>query len=217
MEHALRNVSGYWDLGNTDGSFHYLRMAAGPESQDLYSITGEASNPEQVHANQTIALLFDEMHASMRRYVIFLGFTPEDADDSVQEAFLRLYKHLRSGGDESNVRGWLFQVVRNIARDKRKGIWRRRISISRPEMASIVSFRDPADSAEDRLLKEERLAWLRAAMERLTPHQAECVRLRASGLRYREIAVVMGIGISAVGELVQRAMARLNEESNAKR
>ena len=215
MEHALGNVSGYWDLGNTDGSFHYLRMAAGPESQDLHSFTGEASNPEQVHANQTIARLFDEMHASMRRYVMFLGLTPEDADDGVQEAFLRLYKHLRSGGDESNVRGWLFQVARNIARDKRKSTWRRRMSTSRPEIVSTVSFRDPAPSAEDRLLKEERLAWLRTAMESLTSQQSECLKLRASGLRYREIAVVMGIGISAVGELVQRAMARLNEESNA--
>ena len=215
MEHVLKNVSGYWDFRSTDGSFHRLLMATGPESQDLQCFAAETSKPAQVQANRTIVRLFDEMHTSMRRYVMFLGLTPEDADDGVQEAFLRLYKHLRSGGDESNVRGWLFQVVRNIARDKRKSTWRRRISTSRPQIAGTVSFRDPAASAEDRLLTEERLAWLRTAMERLTPQQSECLRLRAAGLRYREIAAVMGIGISAVGELVQRATDRLNKESNA--
>jgi DNA-binding CsgD family transcriptional regulator len=51
-------------------------------------------------------------------------------------------------------------------------------------------------------------------MERLTPQQIECLQLRVAGLRYREIADVMGIGISAVGELVQRAMVRLNEGIN---
>jgi RNA polymerase sigma-70 factor, ECF subfamily len=197
----LRLVNGYWLPEITDDSFHRLLMAAGQEN-------------EEAPIQRTIAGLFDELHVSLRRYVIFLGLTPEDADDGVQEAFLRLHKHLRSRGDQSNIRGWLFQVARNIARDKRRGAWRRRTASSRPEWASLFSFRDPADSPEDRLLKDERLAWLQSAMERLTPQQADCLRLRAAGLRYREIAAVMGIGISAAGELAQRAMARLNGKAS---
>jgi len=54
---------------------------------------------------------------------------------------------------------------------------------------------------------------LRQAVAKLTPQQRECLRLRASGLRYREIAEVLGIGISSVGELVQRATARLREDA----
>jgi RNA polymerase sigma-70 factor (ECF subfamily) len=158
--------------------------------------------------------LFDEMRAPLRRYMMFLGLLPEDADDGVQEAFLRLHKHLSSRSDRTNLRGWLFQVARNFARDHRKSAWMHRKSMSPPDSDPLAAVADPMDTPVDRLLKEERLVWLQSAIERLTPQQVECLRLRVAGLRYREIAGVMGIGISAVGELVQRAMIRLNEDSH---
>jgi RNA polymerase sigma-70 factor (ECF subfamily) len=143
-----------------------------------------------------------------------LGLSPEDAEDSVQEAFLRLHSRFGSMPDRTNVRGWLFQVAKNLARDKRKSAWARRTSVSCGDYERLASIKDANDSPETSLLKQERLHWFRSAMARLTEQQVECLQLRASGLRYREIAAVMGISISSVGELVQRATIRLNEESN---
>ena len=60
---------------------------------------------------QEVIRLFDEAHAPLRRYLIFLGLSPEDADDCLQEAFLRLHKRIASLIDLTNVRGWLFQVA----------------------------------------------------------------------------------------------------------
>src|SRR5262249_51519438 len=114
----------------------------------------------------------------------------------------------------TNVRGWLFQVAKNLARDKRKSAWTHRTSTSRLENERLTSAVDPKDTPEASLLKQERLEWFRSALARLTPQQVECLQLRVAGLRYREIAAVMEIGISSVGELVQRAMIRLNEDSN---
>lgn len=176
--------------------------------------TAERQEPDDPTPEQEVVRLFDELHAPLRRYVMSLGLTPQDADDGVQETFLRLHKHLGSRGARTNLRGWLFQVARNVARDKRKSSWVRRTSTSREDNERILSVEAPIDSPEDRLLKEEKLGWLRTAVVRLTPQQVECLRLRMAGLRYREIADVMGIGISAVGELVQRAMNRLEEDSN---
>jgi len=62
------------------------------------------------------------------------------------------------------------------------------------------------------MLRRERLQRLRSSIEKLTPQQRNCVLLRVAGLRYREIAEMLGIGISSVGELMQRAIARLNED-----
>jgi RNA polymerase sigma-70 factor (ECF subfamily) len=163
---------------------------------------------------QEVIRLFDETHALLQRYLIFLGLSPADAEDSVQEAFLRLHRRFESLPDRKNVRGWLFQVAKNLARDKRKGDWARRTSISCQDAQGLTSIEDANDSPETSLLKQERLEWFRSAMARLTEQQVECLQLRASGLRYREIAAVMGIGISSVGELVKRATIRLNEESN---
>ncbi len=62
------------------------------------------------------------------------------------------------------------------------------------------------------MLDEERSRRLRAAIEKLPEQQRECMLLRSSGLRYREIAGILGIQTSSVGALVHRAAARLSEE-----
>jgi RNA polymerase sigma-70 factor (ECF subfamily) len=182
-----------------------------PEESDSKIFYGFVAgrDREQVAPDQEILRLFDEMHGPLRRYMMFIGLSPEDADDGVQEAFLRLHRHLVSRRDRTNLRGWLFQVVRNFARDRRRNA---RNFHQDDEWLSTVE--DLNGTPEQQLMKRERLEWLRSAIARLTPQQAECLHLRVSGLRYREIADVMGIGISAVGEMVQRAILRLNEDSN---
>jgi RNA polymerase sigma-70 factor, ECF subfamily len=55
---------------------------------------------------------------------------------------------------------------------------------------------------------------LTAALESLSPQQRNCLYLRSEGLRYREIAEVMGIGSSTVGEFLTRAIRRLSEVLN---
>jgi len=71
---------------------------------------------------------------------------------------------------------------------------------------------DPLDSPEHRALSRERARRLSAGIGKLPEQQRECMLLRASGLRYREIAQVLGIQTSSVGALVHRAVARLSEE-----
>jgi RNA polymerase sigma-70 factor (ECF subfamily) len=51
-----------------------------------------------------------------------------------------------------------------------------------------------------------------AAVEHLTSQQRQCLLLRKEGLRYREIAMVLGIGASRVPQLLERAVGRLMEE-----
>src|SRR6478672_473483 len=63
---------------------------------------------------------FDELRDPLRRYLMCTGANPADADDAVQETFLRLYQHLEKSGDRSNLYGWVFQVARNYLRDERK-------------------------------------------------------------------------------------------------
>jgi RNA polymerase sigma-70 factor (ECF subfamily) len=181
-------------------------MAVGSESPSSRDTAGRP--------DWEVTRLFDEIHVRLRRYLILLGLSPDDADDGVQEAFLRLHKHVTAGGDRSNLRGWIFQVGRNLARDHRRSRCTQRAAGSDEDLASLHLLATKEDNPEDRFLKQEMLMRLRSALERLSPQQAECFELRASGLRYREIADVMGIGISAVGELVERATSRLSGDFN---
>src|SRR5205814_8863814 len=91
---------------------------------------------------QQVIRLFDETHAPLQRYLMFLGLSPEDAEDSVQEVFLRLHRHFDSLNDLTNVRGWLFQVAKNLARDKRKSAWTYRTSKTCRDYERLASIED---------------------------------------------------------------------------
>jgi RNA polymerase sigma-70 factor (ECF subfamily) len=140
------------------------------------------------------------------------GASPADADEAVQESFLRLYQHLEKSGGLSNLRGWVFQVARNYVRDQRKSARHRRTVSLDDATVGEARFADPRGSPEHCALGDERTRRLRAAIGKLPPQERECMLLRASGLRYREIAEVLGINISSAGALVRRAVARLSED-----
>ncbi|HKE28954.1 MAG TPA: RNA polymerase sigma factor [Bryobacteraceae bacterium] len=155
---------------------------------------------------------FDELHDPLRRYLLLAGAGAADSDDAVQETFLRLHQHLVKGGDRSNVCGWVFQVARNYLRDERKSARRQRTVRLEEAVTGEGGPADPRSSPEHGVLDQERVQRLRAAICSLPEQQRECMLLRTSGLRYREIAAVLGIQISSVGSLVHRAVARLSEE-----
>jgi RNA polymerase sigma-70 factor (ECF subfamily) len=77
---------------------------------------------------------------------------------------------------------------------------------------AITHWADSRSGPEYGALSRERAERLRSAIERLPEQQRECMLLRASGLRYREIAEIMGINTASVGSLAHRAVSRLSED-----
>jgi RNA polymerase sigma-70 factor (ECF subfamily) len=71
---------------------------------------------------------------------------------------------------------------------------------------------DPEMNPETLYLKKEVMTRLDAGIARLTEQQRHCVYLRSQGLRYREIASVLGVSVSSAAELLQRAVVRLAGE-----
>ena len=159
-----------------------------------------------------VTALFAALSGPLRRYFRIIGLSRDDADEAVQETFLRLHQHLGNHGDRTNLRGWIFAVARNLARNVFKSGHRRRVEGCGDNLERCAAITDPGRTPEEQAIQGERMRRLRISIGRLSPQQRECVRLRAAGLKYREIAAVLGIGVSNVGELVQRAVAHLNEE-----
>src|SRR5271167_5176218 len=69
--------------------------------------------------------LYGELRKPLLRYLVCLGLTSDEAQDVVQDAFVSLQRHLSSGGDQENIRGWLFRVVHNQARNRQTSYDRR--------------------------------------------------------------------------------------------
>jgi RNA polymerase sigma-70 factor (ECF subfamily) len=171
-------------------------------------MAAERGRFDELPARTEAAWWFDELRVPVYRYLVCNGLGSADAEEVVQETFLRLYRHLTRRGSRTNLRGWIFEVARNAARDRRKSPrWQRTVALD--PAAGIV---DPRAGPEDQAIHQERARRLRAAIERLSPQQRDCILLRISGLRYREIAEVLGINVASVGELVERATTRLSED-----
>jgi len=143
--------------------------------------------------------LFSEHGAAVYRFAAVLMRHHQDAEDVLQETFLKLLHHLAGGGRTDNIRGWLFTVAAHAARDRQ-----RRRSRWIPWTFKHDSAVPPA-----RLLDEDgRLTTIRQALLRLTERDRLLVVLRAQQLSYREIASATGIRLSSVGQLLARAMDR---------
>ena len=154
--------------------------------------------------------LYHELRQPLLRYLVCLGLSSDDAQDAVQDAFLRLHKHLAAGGSQENIRGWLFRVVHNDARNRQHSYDRRFGKSLDPDFDSISAESTP----EQAVLEKEKLRRLGNAMRSLTECERECLLLRAGGLRYREIAEVLEIPTSTVGDTVDRAIRKLAEKCN---
>ena len=154
--------------------------------------------------------LYRELRKPLLRYLVRLGLSTDEAQDVVQDAFLSLHRHLTSGGSTENLRGWLFRVAHNGARNRQNRYDRRFRAPLDPEIATVMDESTP----ERAVLEKEKHQRLAKAMQQLTVAERECLLLRAGGLRYREIGEVLGMATSTVGDTVDRAIRKLMEKCN---
>ena len=143
--------------------------------------------------------LFETHGGAVYRFAAVLVRHHQDAEDVVQETFLKLLRHLEAGGDTTNVRGWIFTVAAHAARDRQRR--RQRWIPWLPAHEGRVP--PPVLPDEDGRLKEAR-----DALQQLPQRDRLLLLLRAQGLSYREIAAAAGINPASVGRLLARAVDR---------
>jgi RNA polymerase sigma-70 factor (ECF subfamily) len=143
--------------------------------------------------------LFESHGGAVYRFAAVLVRHHQDAEDVVQDTFLKLFRHLESGGDTRNIRGWLFTVAANAARDRQRA--RRRWIPWLPAHDGRVQ---PVSLPDE----DGRLNQARHALHQLPERDRLLLLLRAQGLSYREIADAARIRPVSVGRLLARAVDR---------
>ena len=147
--------------------------------------------------------------SAARRLARSLTRDPTAADDVLQEACLRAWRHLPSlQGDHA--RPWLMRIVRNAAFDQMRG---RRVEVEAPidDAGDIyLDFPDPGLGPEQTLVTNEASQLLATAIERLPRHLRECLELRVtSHLSYKDIATTLAIPLGTVMSRLHRARRHL--------
>jgi len=153
---------------------------------------------------QAIAALVDEYAATLYRVAFSVLRNSADAEDAVQETFLRVLRHRGKLGEVRDRRVWLIRIVWNIVLD------RKRRSKTRPETDDIAEMARvlPADglTAEERAAAAQHHARVLACVDKLPVKEREVLVLSAfEELSSVEIASVLGITESSVRSRLFRA------------
>ena len=145
---------------------------------------------------------------------------PWEAEEVVQETFLRAWRGLESFRGESSLKTWLYTIALNRAKARQGTLARMRKVFATPRASSDddrpwpgEEAPDPAASPEDQAVALEQRARLRKAIRNLPEEFRHAVVLRdLEGLSYDDIARVLSVPIGTVRSRIARGRAALLEE-----
>jgi RNA polymerase sigma factor (sigma-70 family) len=154
---------------------------------------------------EQLSVLFERHHASL--FGFFYRMTGERAasEDLVQEVFLRMLRYRDTFHRESQFRGWMYQIARNL-----------RIDDLRKRQSEVSLSREPTENRSGgsawKTDCSEYSILLEQALLALPNEKREVLVLaRYQEMKYEEIADLLGIGVGAVKVRVHRAMKELRE------
>jgi RNA polymerase sigma-70 factor, ECF subfamily len=181
------------------------------ESIDHISLPALAAttfSPDRSEIECEVMRFFEEFRSPLLRYSLSFGISVHDAEEVVQEVFLALFLHLQSEKSRKNLRGWLFRVAHNLVLRKRSAL-QHQVRVTSSDWVDAALQADPSPNPEEQLFANLRTQRLVAVLRVLPEIDQCCLRLRAEGLRYREIASVLGISLGAVSMSLTRSLGRL--------
>jgi RNA polymerase sigma-70 factor (ECF subfamily) len=157
--------------------------------------------------------LVSRYHGRLYNAAVRLVDSPEDAADVVQDSFLNAFQSLHTFKGDAEFFTWLYRIAFNTA-----------ISLKRKKRA-VVSLDaggrdgnlDPDDPSEfirpgAALERSEDEAQLRDAMDRLSHEHREVLVLKdIEGLKYEEIAEILGVPIGTIRSRLHRARLELRD------
>lgn len=155
---------------------------------------------------------------ALRRFALELTREPADADDLVQETLLKAYRHRDHYTPGTNIRAWLFTILRNTFVNE----LRRRHAQQGGGLAQAgASWHDePSHRAgpEETWLSRMIAMELLQAVDTLPPPYREVLQLRAiRDLSYRQIAEHLGIPEGTVKSRIHRGRRMLRRKLRTKR
>ena len=136
----------------------------------------------------------------------------EDAEDILQDSWMRGFIHIRSFDGRSEFSIWLRSIAVNSAltmiRSRRN---HREVSLDDPDDCRAIEISEPSRNPEEVCLETERLRLVRQAIRRLPPKLRSAIVDQSNGGSLREVAMLAGVSIPTMKSRLFRARLRLRE------
>jgi RNA polymerase sigma-70 factor (ECF subfamily) len=157
---------------------------------------------------EALAALLERHSARVHGYLVRYTRSPADADDLLQETWIRVARFARRFDPTRRFRTWLYGIATNLARD-----WLRRQKTRRPGLLAIHRDEAPATaSREDPAERRE----LRERVDELSDRMREVVLLRYfEGMNEAEMAASLGIARGTVKSRLHAALRSLRASYGA--
>jgi RNA polymerase sigma factor (sigma-70 family) len=163
-------------------------------------------------SDEAFAVLHDRYRQRLFAYVrqMLSGSSRQDAEDVMQDVFVRAYGALRADSRAVNVRAWLYRVAHNRCVDH----LRRPV----PPAAEIFELsRKPLHDPIEEAQRREDLARLVEDVGRLPEQQRSALLMREiDGMSYADMAGALSVTVPAVKSLLVRARIGLVEAAEAR-
>ena len=162
---------------------------------------------ERVLAEPDLTVLVRDYSGLLYRVALSLLRSPAEAEDVVQDVFVRVLQHHGKLAEIVEIRPWLVRITWNLALDRTRKV--RPQQLDEDFAAGIVSRGVPADES---LAEAGRIRQVLQAMERLPQRERQVLLLSAvDELTAAEIGSAIGKSESSVRSLLFRARAHLRE------
>ncbi len=162
--------------------------------------------------------LVQKYRRAMIGYLYRMAHNSAVAEELAQEVFLRVYRSRESYNADAKFSTWLYRIATNLAINHARDSQHQRpeVSVSMddpdPETGTTLDVADKTPSAEQSLLRRERLAAIRRQVDALPERQRMAVLMhKYQGLDYRQIGEVLKLSESATKSLLFRAYESLRE------
>jgi RNA polymerase sigma-70 factor (ECF subfamily) len=172
------------------------------------SLSVPVERAQEVERNKADALSYLN---DTYRYAITLVRDPADAEDLVQEAYVRALNAIGRLRPDSNVKAWLFTIVKNIWRNQLRSKYNKYITTElNNDDSNHYLLGKPDGSLYSSFIECTDIQLVRDAINQLEPDHREIILLREyDELSYREIADVLNCPIGTVMSRLGRAREKL--------
>lgn len=162
---------------------------------------------------EAFEMLFERHRQLVYRFAYQMTPRRDDAEDIVQEAFVRAYQNLSKYRDEAKFTTWLLRIATNLCTDQAR-MSQRRQALEQQEAAGSLVWMTNIESPDpvQNLESNRRVAALRKALNALPAHHRTVVVLRDLEERdYSEIAQILNCTIGGAKLRVLRARRALKD------
>lgn len=153
---------------------------------------------EQAKAKDThaFALLYEEIYEDLYRYAYYMLQNKQDAEDAVSEGVLAAFRGIHKLRKAEAFRGWMFQIVTNICKKKRKEYLKKTVELTE----DMVEWTEETQESVD----------VKKALKLLTEEERQIVGMSVlAGYTSKEIGRILHMRPGTVRSKLSRSLEKM--------